>query len=450
MIAETGEFNVKERTPNAKAQAWPCLGFASRKTSSGVDEDRTHNLYIANVALSQLSYHPDLPVRGRVGRAGLPTVNALWHAGKNEAKSFEPRGGQCGTSCQSAFRVGKCSGLPEPMGDNLVMFQTIFARRQFVSLGILLAMGLALAVPMPGCKGSKTAAKPAGSGVAVTIFPLYDLVKRVAGPGIKVSLLLPPGVSGHGYSPSPADVKALNDAALLVANGGGLDDWIAQAYRDRAAEGLKLIHFMSLLGSDLGAFDVGTAHGDGHAEEDHEHAGPNPHVWLFPRNASKLVARVAKELSALYPDQAAAISEREVAVQLQLAALDLDYEDAIEPISDRRMITYHDAFNVLAENYGLQVVATVLSLETHDATPARVQEVRKRIEEDGVRALFIEPQFDPRAIEGLAGEVTPRILDPLGDPNRPGYESYDAMMRTNLKNLVEGLRENVSPKGSGG
>jgi len=207
---------------------------------------------------------------------------------------------------------------------------------------------------------------------------------------------------------------------------------------------------MSLLGSNLGEFEGGAAHGDEHGHEDHGPAGPNPHVWLVPRNTSKLVAAVAKELSALYPDQAAAISEREDDVQQQLAALDLAYEDAIEPITDRRLITYHDAFNVLAETYGLQVVATVLSLETHDATPARVQEVRKRIEEDGVRAVFIEPQFDPRAIDGLAGVVTPRVLDPLGDPNRPGYESYDAMMRTNLKNLVQGLRENVRAKGSGG
>lgn len=336
------------------------------------------------------------------------------------------------------------------MGENPDMFQTNSWRRVFAPAPILLLVALTAGLLTLGCKRGSTPAAPAAGGVAVTIFPLYDLVKQVAGPGIKVTLLLPPGVSEHGYSPSPADVKALNDAAVLVANGGGIDDWIAPVYRDRAASGQRLVNLMSILGNGLGEFDTGGTHHDEHGEEGHEHGGPNPHVWLVPRHASRLVAAVARELEALHPDQAQAISDREDAVQQQLAELDIAYEDALAPIADKRLITYHDAFNRLAENYGLQIVATVLTVETQDATPARVKEVRKCIEEDGVHAVFTEPQFDARAIEGVAGGITPRLLDPLGDPNRPGYESYDAMMRSNLRNLVEGLRENVSPKGSGG
>ena len=256
------------------------------------------------------------------------------------------------------------------------MFQTTPARLWFAPQRLVLALMLVGVLSVAGCKRPSTSASPGAGGVAVTIFPLYDLVKQVAGPGIKVTLLLPPGVSEHGYSPSPADVKALNDAALLVVNGGGIDDWIAPAHRGRAEGGQRLVHLMSLLGNGLGEFDPAAAHSDGHREAEHAHGGPNPHVWLVPRNASKLVAAVAKELQSLHPDQSAAISDREDELQQRLAALDIDYEDALTPIPDTRLITYHDAFNVLAEQYGLQVVATVLSTETRDATPARVQDVR--------------------------------------------------------------------------
>lgn len=333
------------------------------------------------------------------------------------------------------------------------MIQTQTARSRFAPT-VLLAGLLVVLAGLPGCGRRSGPGGPTGDGVVVTIFPLYDLVRQVAGPDIKVTLLVPPGVSEHGYSPSPADVKALNDAAILVAN-GGLDDWIAAPHLQRAAKGQALIHFMALLGHDLGPFareDDGHDHEHDHAtqEDAHAHAGPNPHVWLVPAHASKLVRATADQLAALYPDRAEAIRSREEAVQQQLAELAVEYELALEPIADRRLITYHDAFDVLAEAFDLEVVATVMNMETHDVTPARLAEVRRHIEQGGVRAVFIEPQYSSAAAEGLSSLVTLRPLDPLGDPNRSGYETYDALMRSNLDNLVKGLRENVRAEGSGG
>ena len=336
------------------------------------------------------------------------------------------------------------------MGDNPAMIETLPGRMRFARFTLLGAMVFA-AVFAAGCRRGTPPATPSGEGVVVTIFPLYDLVRQVAGPDIKVTLLVPPGVSEHGYSPSPADVKALNGAAILVAN-GGLDDWIASAHLDRAASGgQRLVHLMGLLGHDLGPFG-GSEDGHDHAgdEHDHDECASNPHVWLVPANASKLVKRIADELTSLYPDKAEGISEREEKVQQQLAAIAVEYELALEAIADRRIITYHDAFNPLAEAYGLEVVATVMNMEMHDVTPARLQEVRRHIEQGGVRAVFIEPQYSSAAAQSLSNLVTLRLLDPLGDPNRAGYETYDAMMRSNLDNLVKGLRENVPPKGSGG
>lgn len=340
------------------------------------------------------------------------------------------------------------------------MIQTHPTPRRFALLSAFLILAVAAVTAAPGCRRGGSTAPRSGEGVVVTILPLFDLVQQVAGPDIKVTLLLPPGVSEHGYTPSPADVKALNDAALLVANGGGIDDWIASAHRDRARSGQRLVHFMSLLGHDLGPFASPSGHDPDHdhdhadhAEpegEDHDHSGPNPHVWLVPAHASKLVKKVAAELAALYPEHAAALSEREAEVQESLAAIDVAYEEALEGIADRRLITYHGAFGPLAERYGLIVVATVLDMETHDVTPARLQAVRRLVEEEGVRAVFVEPQFSAAAAEGLARRATLRVLDPLGDPGRSGYETYDALMRSNLDNLVKGLRENVRAEGSGG
>src|SRR5262245_50347203 len=50
------------------------------------------------------------------------------------------------------------------------------------------------------------AAKPK---VAVSIFPLYDVARSVAGDRLEVLLVLPPGRTEHGYDPSPKEVARL-------------------------------------------------------------------------------------------------------------------------------------------------------------------------------------------------------------------------------------------------
>src|SRR5512144_821726 len=61
--------------------------------------------------------------------------------------------------------------------------------------------------------------------VAATIFPLYDLVRQVAGPAVEVVLLVPPGASPHTFTVKPGVVRALTGCAAVFTIGHGLDDW---------------------------------------------------------------------------------------------------------------------------------------------------------------------------------------------------------------------------------
>jgi len=42
--------------------------------------------------------------------------------------------------------------------------------------------------------------------VAATVFPLYDITRRIAKDRLDVHLILPPGVDVHSYEPRPRDV----------------------------------------------------------------------------------------------------------------------------------------------------------------------------------------------------------------------------------------------------
>jgi len=304
--------------------------------------------------------------------------------------------------------------------------------------------------------------------VVVTIYPLYDLARQVAGPEIPVALLMPPGASEHSFNPSPADLRNLTDARLLIAAGDGVDEWIAPFYQARASDRPRLLHLNALLGFPLGTFesaspaesddpahDKGHDHATDHEVEDdaHDHADEhhhgvgreNPHQWLVPASATRFAEAIRDELKVLYPAQAAALDQRAASLCAEISAVDEEYRTALAPIADKRIITFHDAFSGLGVAYGVAVTASIFNIYSNQVTPAALQEVTRQIQSQGIRAVFIEPQISSEAAVRLGDIVTLRVLDPLGDSRRPGYESWQSMMRSNLQNLVAGMRENHAP-----
>jgi zinc transport system substrate-binding protein len=94
----------------------------------------------------------------------------------------------------------------------------------------LLAVLVSVSTGCNGCKG-KTSDR---TKVAVSIFPLYDLVRRVAGPDADVSLVLPPGHSEHTFDPTPKEVEEVAQVKLGVGVGLGMDTWMDKLMKDAA------------------------------------------------------------------------------------------------------------------------------------------------------------------------------------------------------------------------
>jgi zinc transport system substrate-binding protein len=64
------------------------------------------------------------------------------------------------------------------------------------------ALAAGWVVASAGC----TPTTPARGQAAATVFPLYDLARRVAGDRLQVKLILEPGMDPHQYQPRPQDV----------------------------------------------------------------------------------------------------------------------------------------------------------------------------------------------------------------------------------------------------
>ncbi|MBN2252308.1 MAG: zinc ABC transporter substrate-binding protein, partial [Kosmotogaceae bacterium] len=72
--------------------------------------------------------------------------------------------------------------------------------------------------------------------IVATINPYYLIVRGIVGHNGQVDLLIGPGQNPHIFSPKISDVKKLNEADLVIANGLGLESFLESYLEDLAAQ----------------------------------------------------------------------------------------------------------------------------------------------------------------------------------------------------------------------
>lgn len=273
--------------------------------------------------------------------------------------------------------------------------------------------------------------------VAATIFPLYDLVRNVAGPAVEVVLLVSPGASPHAFDPKPATIRALTGSAAIFAIGHGLDDWVI-----RLAQGVDVAQ--TLIVDQHVALRAG-----GHEVHDHDatprqpepHESVDPHYWLAVPNAIRMVQAIAEALGRLDPTGKEGYIQRASAYGEQLRSLDGEIRQLLANLPRREIATFHQAFDYFAEAYGLHIVATFEPSPGQEPTPRHVEAFLRQVRAHQLRVLFVEPQLPQTSLRGLARDlgVVLQELDPLGGSGE--RQSYMAMMRFNAAQIAAALGE---------
>jgi zinc transport system substrate-binding protein len=306
-----------------------------------------------------------------------------------------------------------------------------------VRTGLLVAV-LTLAAAA-SCKPSDS-----GSGkprVAVSIFPIYDLTRRIAGDRFDVLLVLPPGKSEHGYDPTPKELARLEGAKLGIAVGHDMDGWVEKLMGDtkvfRVAEQVPTI--------PIDVEPIGEAEGErheGHGGHD-EHAkvgAPDPHVWLDPERMTGAVDEIAAQLGAIEPAAKDALAQNAAAVNDSLRKLDTAIAGRAKTWSKHTIVTFHGSMAYYARRYGLRIAAVVEPLAGKQPTPAYLRDVQGAIKRGRAAALFTEPQLDRAPGELIAKEAGIPLgeLDPVGGV--AGRDTYEALLLWNTDQLEKVLR----------
>lgn len=272
--------------------------------------------------------------------------------------------------------------------------------------------------------------------VVASVAAVGALAEAVGGGLVDLDVLAGPGVDVHDFELSPADRRKIAEAHLVVHIGLGLD-----AFVERSASKGQLV----TLGDGLPVLRrAGEPTGD-HAsgQEDYD-----PHVWHDVDNAKAMAnalaeafASVDKANAAAYRANAAALAGRLDATDRQVRAL----FDAI-PVTNRKVVTNHDAIGYFLDRYGLEFVGAVIPARTTAAEPSAkdIASLAALIKEEGVRAIFAESSVDPKVAQQLARDTGVKIIeglyaDSLGPPGS-GADTIEGMLLANATKIAEALR----------
>jgi len=280
--------------------------------------------------------------------------------------------------------------------------------------------------------------------VLTSIKPL-QLIAAAVQDGVAIpEVLLPPGASPHNYALRPSDVRKVQSVDLLYWIGPDMEGFMPRVLNGRTLPsvavqdlpGLKLRHFA----------EDNHSHAEEADEHDHDHRPGtlDAHLWLSPANARVIAAKMAADLGAADPANAAHYQRNLKAFDERLDALDARLKKRLAGVEGKPYFVFHEAFDYFEDAYGLKH-AGVFSVAAEVQPGAQhVAAMRARLQEVGKTCVFSEPPLRPRLAETLVAGLPVKLaeLDALGGytpATAQGYEQVLEKLGNDLAGCLESL-----------
>ncbi|KQV23027.1 ABC transporter substrate-binding protein [Pseudomonas sp. Root329] len=280
--------------------------------------------------------------------------------------------------------------------------------------------------------------------VLTSIKPL-QLIAAAVQDGVAIpEVLLPPGASPHNYALRPSDVRKVQSVDLVYWIGPSMEGFLPRVLNGRT---LPSVAVQDLPGLKLRRFaEDSHSHAEEADEHDHDHrpGSLDAHLWLSPVNARVIATKMAADLSAADPANAARYQSNLKAFDERLDAMDLRLKARLAGIAGKPYFVFHEAFDYFEDAYGLKH-AGVFSVAAEVQPGAQhVAAMRTRLQEVGKTCVFSEPPLRPRLAETLVAGLPVKLaeLDALGGytpATAQGYEQVLEKLGNDLAGCLESL-----------
>lgn len=274
--------------------------------------------------------------------------------------------------------------------------------------------------------------------VFVSIVPQKYFVQQIGKELVDVQVMVQPGASPATYEPKPQQMADLSKAKIYFAIGVPFENaWLGKIAD--ANPNMEVIHTDH--GIDKRAMkahhhhdDPEKGHHDGehreadhdheksehhggvaHDEDHHEHAGLDPHIWLSPPLVKIQARNILAALQEADPAHRSVYEANFKEFTARIDQLDTDLKKTFAGKKGLQFMVFHPAWGYFAHAYGLKQAP--IEIEGKDPKPAQLKELIQHARENGIKVVFVQPQFSTKSAELIAREIGGQVAfaNPLAE-----------------------------------
>ena len=243
-------------------------------------------------------------------------------------------------------------------------------------------------------------------------------MQTIGGKEVKSYNIVPPQSELHDFQLSPAHVRKLHEAALVVGMSPDLEPWLASWAKANPAKPVVWLH-----------------EGEG-----------NPHAWTDPRQVKGMASKLAVALGSHTGSKESQTNADKYLMEITRVDETLAALFASLPPDRRSFVAQHGNLEPFARRYGLDLCGIIHGgggAESADPSARHFSELLRTIRTKGVRVVVTDLGHNDAFARRLCEDSGLRAPLPLGfdyleAPGSPG-DSWCALMLLNGRKLHEAL-----------
>lgn len=329
---------------------------------------------------------------------------------------------------------------------------------------------LAGAVLITGCT-AKTEKKDKGDNtkgklkIVTTIFPEYDITRAIAKDKVDLELMIKPGVDVHSFTPTPQDIKTVQNSDIFVYGGTEHDKWVENLTKSIDMKNKKVVKLVDGIQQLEEESVDGMKHEHHHddkkedehnhdhkheKEDEHNHKGEekelDPHYWTSPKNAIQMVKTITNALVEKDSDNAEFYKENAENYIKQLEGVDKELHDVVNNAKIKQVvIADRFPFRYLFKDLGLEYRALFsgCSIES-TASAGQIKKMVDYVKENKIPVVYHIEMGKGELAETVAKNsgAKVKLLHSIHTVTKEDFDkgiTYIDLMKQNVEALKEGL-----------
>lgn len=330
---------------------------------------------------------------------------------------------------------------------------------------------LAGAVLITGCT-AKTEKKDKGDNtkgklkIVTTIFPEYDITRAIAKDKVDLELMIKPGVDVHSFTPTPQDIKTVQNSDIFVYGGTEHDKWVEnltksidmknkkvvklvdgiQQLEEESVDGMKHEHHHDDEKEDEHNHDHKHEKKDEHDHKDESEKELDPHYWTSPKNAIQMVKTITNALVEKDPDNAEFYKENAENYIKQLEGVDKELHDVVDNAKIKKVvIADRFPFRYLFKDLGLEYRAIFSGCSVEStASAGQIKKMVDYVKENKIPVVYHIEMGKGELAETVAKNsgAKVKLLHSIHTVTKEDFDkgiTYIDLMKQNVEALKEGL-----------